>query len=145
MMLTWIVRYLATKSEANTDNVGESNIEPPSFHVIIVFEFSVPLKVIKGLSLGTTIFSLNKPKFSSKKIKSNKIKTIFDTRDKNKPVCSWFNPNVNKLRIIRSNRVNSLLYRSIITSSWLINIYQNRIRIRWRRNRHWWTNITFIK
>jgi hypothetical protein len=35
---------------------------PPSFHVIIVSEGCVPLNVMKGLSAGTTIFSLLKHK-----------------------------------------------------------------------------------
>lgn len=46
------------KLEANTANVGESNISPPSFHVIIVLPACVPLNVMKGLSAGITIFSL---------------------------------------------------------------------------------------
>jgi hypothetical protein len=43
---------------------------PPSFHVIIVFEGCVPLNVMKGLSAGTTIFSLLKHKlYIDKKLK----------------------------------------------------------------------------
>lgn len=53
------------KSEAITDTVGESNMSPPSFHVIMVLLASVPLKVMKGLSAGTAIFSLIKPQIQS--------------------------------------------------------------------------------
>jgi hypothetical protein len=59
---TWIVRYRPTKSEASTVSVGDSIMFPPSFHVIIVSEGCVPLNVMKGLSAGTTIFSLLKHK-----------------------------------------------------------------------------------
>lgn len=65
---TSIVRYRATKSEASTVNVEDSKISPPSSHVIMLVEGAVPLIVMKGLSAGTTIFSLFKQRKEKKQV-----------------------------------------------------------------------------
>lgn len=52
------MRYLPTKSEANTETVGDSDDVQPSPHVMTVDIAFEPLNVMKGLSAGTVTFSL---------------------------------------------------------------------------------------
>lgn len=139
---TWIVRYLPTKSEANMESVGDSNISPPSPHVIMVVEACVPLNVMKGLSAGTTIFSLLNHLIKNKQTRERErfpsdirnpiLKRIYNLiliwTAANQPVCSWLDQDEIKLWVIRWNSINGVLNLAIISISRLVNPHENGSR-----------------